>query len=635
MTQPPVPDPIDGLSDTSASIQSYQIQKFFIDLGLWTLAAVLAYLYRKPSALTEGLDRLDTSVLSPGVLTYFLIGALTMTVLSRYYGLYRQTWRRIGVPDLLLLLRAVLLATLIDLAAAFLLRDFLDLPRSVPLLTGVLGLLLMGGVRLLARVLHERVPHDQQPGMRRVLIVGAGEAGSLIAREMLRHPEAQMRPVGFVDDAPDKRGSSLVGLPVYGAVATLPEVVRREKVEEVLIAVPSAAGPFVRQVVDLAKDTGVNYRIIPGVFEILSGDVSLSQIRDVNLEDLLRRPSVQLNTAEIAGYLRGRTVMVTGAGGSIGSEIVRQILPFGPAKILLLGRGEGSIFAIQQELRRLAPELPQVALIGDVRDRERLEQVFRAHRPQVVFHAAAHKHVPLMEAAPSEAILNNVIGTRNVVAMSLKYGVERLVNISTDKAVNPTSVMGASKRMAEKTVSAGAARARPGQAFVSVRFGNVLGSRGSVVPTFMTQIRRGGPVTVTHPEMTRYFMTIPEAARLVLQAGGLAENGKVYLLNMGQPVKIADLARDVIRLSGAQNIEVVYSGVRPGEKLYEELLTSSEGTDATTHAEIFSARLEQVDPVVLDRDIAGLEAAAHAGDFDRIRAELDRIIPENKFGSLG
>ncbi|MFC6619045.1 UDP-N-acetylglucosamine 4,6-dehydratase family protein [Deinococcus radiophilus] len=314
---------------------------------------------------------------------------------------------------------------------------------------------------------------------------------------------------------------------------------------------------------------------------------------------------------------------------------MRQIVPFGPARVVLVGRGEGSLFAIQQELRRLAPALPQTALIGDVRDQDRMRQIFAEQRPQVVFHAAAHKHVPLMEAAPSEAILNNVIGTRNVVQMCLEYGVERLVNISTDKAVNPTSVMGASKRMAEKTVSAGAARAQPGQALVSVRFGNVLGSRGSVVPTFMAQIRQGGPVTVTHPEMTRYFMTIPEAARLVLQAGGLAENGRVYVLNMGQPVKIADLAEDVIRLSGARDIEVVYSGVRPGEKLYEELLTSSEGTDATTHSEIFSARLEQVDPQGLDRDIAVLEQAAHAGDFGVIRRELDRIIPENKFGSLG
>ncbi|GHG05421.1 polysaccharide biosynthesis protein CapD [Deinococcus piscis] len=634
MSQPSEMLPPSSLPDQTPheTVRSHQLQKFAIDLGLWTLAAVLAYLYRKPSALTGGLS---STALSEGVLAYFLLSALIMGALSSYYGLYRQTWRRIGVPDLLLLLRAVVLATVLGLAAAFLLYGFLDLPRSVPLLTGGLGLLLLSGVRLLARVLHERVPRGSRTDQRRVLIVGAGDAGSLIAREMLRHPEAQLHPVGFVDDDPDKRGTSLVGLPVFGGVSSLPEVVRREGVEEILIAVPSAAGTFVRRVVDLAKDTGVSYRIIPGVFEILSGNVSLGQIRDVNLEDLLRRPPVQLNTAEIAGYLRDRTVLVTGAGGSIGSEIVRQILQFGPGRIVLMGRGEGSIFAVQQELRRLAPELPQVALIGDVRDRDRVEQVFRETRPQVVFHAAAHKHVPLMEAAPSEAILNNVIGTRNVVEMGLKYGVERLVNVSTDKAVNPTSVMGASKRMAEKTVSAGAARAKPGQAFVSVRFGNVLGSRGSVVPTFMHQIRQGGPVTVTHPEMTRYFMTIPEAARLVLQAGGLAENGKVYVLNMGNPVNISDLARDVIRLSGAQDIEVVYSGVRPGEKLYEELLTSSEGTDATTHAEIFSARLEQVDPETLDRDIAGLEAAARSGDFGQIRSELARIIPENKFGSLG
>lgn len=602
--------------------------KFLIDMGLWAMATLLAYLFRKPSIVSSGVPW--------NVWAYLVLSLLVMGVLAWRHHLPRQTWQRAGLLDLRLLARAVALATLVMFAAGFLFQQWLQLPRSVPLLAGVLGLLLLGGVRLSARLIHESGRAQQGGERKRVLIVGAGDAGSLIAREMQRHPEAGLHPIGFVDDEPRKRGQRMVGLPVFGRVDDLIEVALRERAQEILIAVPSAPGQFVRRVVDLAREANLRYRIIPGVFEILNGNVSIGQIRDVNLDDLLRRPPVVLNTAEIAGYLRGRVVLITGAGGSIGSEIVRQLVAFAPSTVLLFGRGENSIFSIQQELVRNWPEIKQVGLIGDVRDEARLRTVFEQYRPEVVFHAAAHKHVPLMEETPSEAILNNVLGTQNVVNLALEFRVKRLVNISTDKAVNPTSVMGASKRVAEMVVSAGAARTRETQAFVSVRFGNVLGSRGSVVPTFMAQIRAGGPITVTHPEMVRYFMTIPEAARLVLQAGGLSENGKVYVLNMGDPVKISDLAHDLIRLSGAQDVDVVYSGVRPGEKLYEELLTSSEGsdTDATTHSEIYSARLERVDPLKLDRQLRDLIGAARQNEFSRIRADLSVLIPENKFGSL-
>ncbi|GMA16000.1 polysaccharide biosynthesis protein [Deinococcus metallilatus] len=608
------------------SVTSNTPLKFLLDLALWGSAALLAYAFRQP-----GLVRLGIPM---SVWGYLLLSVLVMAMLEGRYGLHRQTWRRVGVLDLNMLARAVALATLVMFALGFVLQTWLQLPRSVPVLAGVLGFLLMGGARLVARRTSERVRLQATPLRQRVLIVGAGEAGSLIAREMQRHPEAGLDPIGFLDDQPGKVRQRVVGLPVFGRVEELVEVAQREGAQEILIAVPSAAGEFVRRVVDLARDAGLRYRIIPGVFEILSGDVNINQIRDVNLEDLLRRPPVHLNTAEIAGYLCGRVVLVTGAGGSIGSEIVRQIVSFAPEMVLLFGRGENSIFGIQQELLRRWPDIKQVGLIGDVRDEARLRAVFEQYRPEVVFHAAAHKHVPLMEETPSEAILNNVVGTQNVVELCLEYGVTRLVNISTDKAVNPTSVMGASKRIAEMVVSAGAARARETQAFVSVRFGNVLGSRGSVVPTFMAQIRAGGPITVTHPDMVRYFMTIPEAARLVLQAGGLAENGKVYVLNMGDPVKIADLAHDVIRLSGAQNVDVVYSGIRPGEKLYEELLTSGEGIDATTHSEIFSAKLDAVAPEFIASRLHTLRAYALHNDAEAIRRELRRLIPENKFGSI-
>jgi FlaA1/EpsC-like NDP-sugar epimerase len=380
-------------------------------------------------------------------------------------------------------------------------------------------------------------------------------------------------------------------------------------------------------VVDLAREANVAYRIIPGVFEILSGKVGISQIRSVSLEDLLRRDPVKLETSQIAGYLEGRTVLVTGAGGSIGSEIVRQVCRFAPKKLVLLGRGENSVYLIQQELRRTYPEVDVEAVIGDVRDLTTLRRAFSSFLPQVVFHAAAHKHVPLMEDNPWEAIINNVRGTSNVVELCLEFEVERLVNVSTDKAVNPTSVMGASKRCAEFLVQRGAVRAK-GQ-FVSVRFGNVLGSRGSVIPLFQEQIKAGGPVTVTHPDMTRYFMTIPEASQLVLQAGGLAENGAVYVLDMGEPVKIVDLAKDVIRLSGyevGRDIEIKFSGVRPGEKLFEELLTAEEGTSASKHTKIFIAK-EVAMPSQFETNLEQLYTAAANQDGEGVRSMLKKLIP--------
>jgi len=598
--------------------------KVLIDLAAWGMAGLCAYAFR---------TNLWESAISSKVLVYLSLTVIIAGLVNAWYGLHRQAWRQVGVHDLAILARAVLITTLILFAAGFLLRSELLLPRSIPVLTGALAFILLGGARLAMRLWNEgqRRQVVEATHRQRVLIIGAGSAGMIIAREMQRHPESGLVPIGFLDDAPSKARQRFQGLPVLGKVSDLISVVQREDAQEVLIAVPSAGGPFVRKVITLAAEAKVRHRTVPGMYEILSGDVNISQIRDVNVEDLLRRSPVKLHTGEIAEYLRDQVVLVTGAGGSIGSELVRQLLPFRPTTLLLFGRGENSIFSIQQELDRNWPEIHHIGLIGDVRDEARLRSVFETYHPNVVFHAAAHKHVPLMEQSPSEAVLNNVIGTRNLVRLALEFGVQRLVNISTDKAVNPTSVMGASKRVAEMVVADGAAQASGHQAFVSVRFGNVLGSRGSVVPTFMAQIREGGPITVTHPDMVRYFMTIPEATRLVLQAGALAENGKVYVLNMGNPVKISDLAHDVIRLSGAQNVDVVYSGIRPGEKLYEELLTSSEGTTATTHSEIFSAALGQIEPSLLKTYLNQLQHHAQQSESEAIRETLKRLIPENKF----
>ncbi|MBW6394565.1 polysaccharide biosynthesis protein [Thermus sp. SYSU G05001] len=593
--------------------------KFLLDLLLWTLAAPLAMVLR--------LDGLPPRYWEP-TWVYALLGIPIKALLIHAFGLHRQAWSRIGVRDLIRLSLAVGTGGVILFLFALILRSYLPLPRSVPAIAAFLALLLLGGMRLGVRLYWEGRRGRGVKGSR-VLVVGAGEAGSMVVREMLRHPEAGLHPVGFLDDDPNKKGQTIAGVRVMGGLDDLPRVARALEVEEVLVAIPSAPGSVVRKVVDLARAVGVRYRILPGIYEILSGRVGISQIREVRLEDLLRREPVRLNLEEIAGYLEGRVVLVTGAGGSIGSELVRQVIRFHPEQVVLLGRGENSLFLLEKELEASYPELKYKVAVADVRDRDRLRRVFQLYRPQVVFHAAAHKHVPLMETNPDEAIFNNVRGTQNVVELCLEFGVERLVNISTDKAVNPTSVMGASKRVAEQVVAWGASRAALGQVFVSVRFGNVLGSRGSVVPVFLEQIKRGGPVTVTHPEMRRYFMTIPEAAQLVLQAGGMGENGNVYILDMGEPVRILDLAKDLIRLAGLEpyrDIDIVFTGVRPGEKLFEELLTAEEGAEASRHEKIWVAKkspLSSEFPHLLEE----LYRVARQGDDLALRQVLKCLIP--------
>jgi FlaA1/EpsC-like NDP-sugar epimerase len=546
--------------------------KFLIDLLLWTLAVPLAFFFRLEDLLPQYWDSLWI---------YTLLGVPIEALIIALFGLYRQAWSRVGVRDLVRLALGVGLGGGILLSLTLILNNLLPVPWSVPLIASALAFLAMGGVRLGVRLYwEEKKGRRAGKANKRVLIVGAGEAGAMVAREMLRHPEAGLEPVGFLDDDPNKRGQTIAGVRVVGTLKDLPRAARAFEADEVLVAIPSAPGSVVRKVVELARAVGVQYRILPGIYEILSGRVGLSQIREVRLEDLLRREPVKLDVAAIASYLQDRVVMVTGAGGSIGSEIVRQVARFAPKQVLLVGKGENSLFLLEEELKDRFPSLFYKVLVADVRDRERMDYLFRTYQPEVVFHAAAHKHVPMMEANPDEAVFNNVVGTRNVVQLCLDYGVERLVNISTDKAVNPTSVMGASKRVAEMVVAWGASQAGVQQHLVSVRFGNVLGSRGSVVPIFMEQIRNRKPVTVTHPEVKRYFMTIPEAAQLVLQAGGLGGKGTVYVLDMGEPIRIADLARDLIRLAGLEperDIPIIFTGLRPGEKLFEELLTAEDG----------------------------------------------------------
>ncbi len=600
--------------------------KFLLDALLWLLAAPLAFTLRVDS------PRLFLT----SILFYTLVSAPIKIGLLWLNELYRQAWRRAGMHDLYIVGRAVGVYSVIMLSLVWLWHIFqlgrpgLLLPRSIPLIEGTLSILLLGGVRFLRRWVDERRIRAQSPQPRqRVLLIGAGEAGSLIVREMQRHPDIGLLPVAFLDDDPAKQGLTILGVPVVGTLSALPQIIKGYRVNEVLISMPSAPGKVIRQITEVCRVEGVACRTIPALHEVISGRVLIRQIREVRLEDLLRREPIRLDLDTIASYLSGKTVLVTGAGGSIGSEIVRQVIRFRPRLIVLLGRGENSLYEMEKEIRFEWPGVRYQVIVADVRDAERLMLVFQRVQPQIVFHAAAHKHVPLMEMNPEEAILNNVFGTLNVVRAAQAVGVERLVNISTDKAVNPTSVMGASKRVAEYVVQSASAQAKPGQVFVSVRFGNVLGSRGSVVPLFQEQIRRGGPITVTHPEIKRYFMTIPEAAQLVLQAGGLGDNGAVYVLDMGEPIKIADLARDLIHLSGLteKDIPIVFTGLRPGEKLFEELLTAEEGVSSSQHEKIFVARITPVDATWLAKYLDLLRQAARAGDGRRIREILRMMIP--------
>ena len=473
-----------------------------------------------------------------------------------------------------------------------------------------------------------KVPREIAPV--RALVVGAGAAGAMVGQEMAARPEGGYVLVGYLDDDPSKSGTLVGGASVFGRIEDLVLVVEKHEVDEIIIAIPSASGRTVRDVVRLCEEAGRPFKIVPGVWEILVGDVTINQIRNVELDDLLGRETVQLDTEEMTGYLEGRRVLITGAGGSIGSELARQVASFSPGKLLLLGRGENSIYEIDQELGLDFPHLDRVPIIGGVGDATAVERLFKDHRPEIVFHAAAHKHVPLMEFYPDEAVKNNVTGTRRLVDAASRYGAERLVMLSTDKAVRPQGTMGASKRLAE-VILRDAARRGCRTKLVAVRFGNVLGSRGSVVPMFRQQIALGGPVTVTHPDVTRYFMTIREAAMLVLEAGLLGKGGEIFVLDMGDPIRISELAEHLVRMSGLEpgrDIALEYTGLRPGEKLHEELWCSDERLSRTRYDKIMVVEPEHAEDVqTVMAAIAELEKLAERADREGVTRVLHRLFP--------
>lgn len=564
-------------------------------------------------------------------LTYYhtaWAGTLIYLVIFLLFGLYNQLWQYASIGELLSIVYAVTVGTSSVVLVIYFLAP-MRYPNTVAVLLWLTTTILIGGSRFLGRILQDSVFNLHFSGMpKRVLIIGAGDAGALAVRELKNSYYREGYPVGIIDDAPQKQKLKLMGIPVLGTREDITRVIRSHKVEEVIIAMPSAPGEVIRDMTEICEKSGLVIKIIPGIYNYFSGEVDSLKIREVQIEDLLGRDQVNLDIEEVAGYLAGETVIITGAGGSIGSELCRQICRFNPQKLILAGRGENSIFDIEQELSSECPGIKVVTEILDVKDRDKVELVFRRYKPGVVFHAAAHKHVPLMERNPEEALKNNILGTYNVAEISDVTQVKTFVLISTDKAINPTSIMGSTKRVAEMIIQSFDRQSQT--RFVAVRFGNVLGSRGSVIPTFKKQINKGGPVTVTHPEMVRYFMTIPEAAQLVIQAGAMAQGGEVFILDMGKPVKIVDLARDLIRLSGFEvdvDIKIEYTGIRPGEKLYEELLTAEEGTASTKHQRIFVAKPNGI-------DVAGIEGLVQLirerGSYltrEEIVKELGEVVP--------
>ena len=593
---------------------------FLLDILLMIGAAWLSVLIR-----FSGVPYTSLMKYVSAVVLEFPILLLCAFICYLLFHLYNRIWKYAGVKDILTILAANFCGVILYVTLTFFIGK--SLPRSIFAMTFAMTTILQIFSRILLRLSYQ-ISGKEETGKKEknVLIVGAGNAGYLIAQDIIQSGGPR-KIVGFVDDDPDKQGKRLGGFKVLGDRYAIAELVDAYEVEEILIAIPSLHPEQLQEIANICSVSGCKVQILPEFLRNLSaGALSVRELRPLNIEDLLGRENIELDVKEIGKYLTGKIVLVTGAGGSIGSEICRQVLRFQPEQILLLGRGENSIYEIHQELKNKCNEEQLLPLIVNITDRDKLENVFQEFHPQVVFHAAAHKHVPLMEHQPEEAIYNNVFGSYNVGDLAGRYHCERLVLISTDKAVNPTSVMGATKRVTEMVMQALNLR-YPETKYVAVRFGNVLGSRGSVVPLFKKQIAAGGPLTVTDPEMKRYFMTIPEASKLVLSAAALGDGGEVFVLNMGEPVKIVDLARNMIRLSGLvpdKDIQIKFTGLRPGEKLFEELLAAEDGTVSTDNKLIFKAVIKAPDETVFWEKVKELIRCEEA---DRCIALLKELIP--------
>jgi FlaA1/EpsC-like NDP-sugar epimerase len=563
------------------------------------------------------------------VLEAYLINVVITLIIFYIFRLYNSVWRYASDTELVNIIIAVVICAAMQPVIFWILNT--HVPRSYPFFYAFFMMMFTGGVRFSYRIMRmlQNRRLNRIGGKSRIncMIVGAGAAGNAILKEIETSNYLSMHVVCAIDDHPGCHGKYLRGVPIVGGREKIQESVDKYGVDEIIIAIPSASRATLKPILEICKETGCRMRILPGMYQIINGEVNVSKLREVQIEDLLGRDPIQVNVDEIIGYVSGKTVLVTGGGGSIGSELCRQIAQHNPKCLIIFDIYENGVYEVQQELKQKYPHLNMEVLIGSVRNTARVEEVFKLYRPDIVYHAAAHKHVPLMEVSPHEAIKNNVFGTLKVARAADEYGVRRFVLISTDKAVNPTNIMGASKRICEMIIQDMNRKSKT--EYVAVRFGNVLGSNGSVVPLFKKQIEAGGPVTVTHPDIIRYFMTIPEAVSLVLQAGAYAKGGEIFVLDMGEPMKIDDLARNLIKLSGYRvddEIKIEYTGLRPGEKMYEELLMNEEGLTETANKMIYIGKPIEIDDEKFEQQLEQLRAASKAEESD-IRAEVAKIVP--------
>ena len=602
-----------------------------IDIFFSVVAVLGSYVIR-----LELIDMFPTYIAS--ALWMLGISILIKPLIYYFFGIYRRVWQYASIRELVLILAAVTTASLIvsgTMLGLFYGKVFSAFPRSVLIIDWLLSMVFAGGSRFIFRVAAESsstaasAASSSSKRKKRVLVIGAGDAGAMIVRELNRNPQLNMVPIGYLDDDPQKQNSVIHGVPVLAPIEDIEKVLNSHHIDEALIAIPSASGDVLRKITRNCRQNNIHFRTMPGLYELIDGAVSVSRLRQVDISDLLRREPVRMDTEALGEVIESRVVMVTGGGGSIGRELCRQIAQLNPKRLLMLGHGENSIHSALMDFKESFPSLEIQPLIADIRDLPRLSVLFERWQPEVIYHTAAHKHVPLMESNIEEAVTNNILGTKNIVEAALKYQVKRLVMISTDKAIRPISVMGATKRIAEMIVLDAAHQHQ--RAFSVVRFGNVLGSRGSVVPRFKRQIANGGPVTVTHPEMKRYFMTIPEAVHLVLQASTLSKGGENFILDMGLPVRIVDLAEDLIRLSGLEpgkDIQIVFTGIRPGEKLSEDLWETGFAYSSTAHPDIHHIDSEDVmTSEALGAVVDQLLQDAREGNPESILELLSNTIP--------